>query len=202
MRGLLTLAAILLALTSVNLTGNFFRIRAFLVAHLVATFFTEIFLAWGGDIASSTYFWLYVLTALPILITAVLIAGRMVSKVPDPLRVHYIAVPVIMAIIAYYLTPFAMTFSGVFLAIQGCVLMVCGMQASAAAELDVPAARLAHKTLGMLWMLQAIMFFLYSCGVQFSPTGWEHIGTWLPALLVSGAMLKLAWDFQKASQLT
>ena len=199
-RGLVVIVTIFLALTSVNLTGNYFRIRRFLLAHLVATFAGELFLASGGDTASTTYFWLYLATSLPILISALLISARMVEKAPDELKVHYIAVPIIMAVVAFYLTPFALTRIGVFMALQGCILMVAGVQARAAAELESPVLNLPHKTLGMMWILQSILFFLYASGVPIHPIGWEQIGNWLPALIVSGAMLKLAWDFQKAAR--
>lgn len=196
-RGLAVIIATFCAIWSVQLTGNYFRIKRFLYAHVAATFSTELFISSGGDTASTAYFWLYVLTTLPILICAVLISARLLSHVPEALRGDYIFVPVALAIVAYFLTPWKPSPVGFFSVLQACILLVVGAQTRVAAE-EVPNPR-PHKTLGMLWVLQSILFFLYACGLNLSTVGWERIGNWLPALLVGGAMLKLAVDFQRSS---
>lgn len=194
-RGLFELVAIGAALISVQLTGNYFKIRWYLFAQLVCTFCLEILLACGFERESAIYRGTYFTLSAPVLFCTAVIAWRLVRNIPDQLRPHYIAVPAILAIVAAYLTPASNPIS-LYLLFNACVLLVTGTQTRAAAELiENPAERAPHRTLGLLWVVQSMIFFLYASGVNIYPKGWEEIGGWLPAIVGILGIGKLSWDF-------
>lgn len=198
-RGLITIVLTFLALTCLNLTGNHFRIRRYLGVQIASTFLTEIYLLAGGDRADFAYRILYVVTEVSILACAMMIASRLLSLIQDKTtQALQITVPTIMAVVAFHFTPYQQSFTGVFMAVQGFVLGVLGAQTIAASAL-VP-NRAPHRTLGMFWLFQSILFLLYACGLQISNVGWERVGEWLPAALVSTAMLKLSVDFWRENR--
>lgn len=188
MRGLVVISTLFIALWVVQLTANHLRIRGYLLAHILATFCGELFFALKGDPYGQFYYWLYALTTVPILLTAVYIAGRMVETLPAVLRWRYLLVPFSVALVGFFSVPVDTPIRSL-LALQAGVLGMAGLQTRGAAELSPNSA--PYRTLGTLWIVQSLLFFCYAKGLSVNAPGWNALGEWLPALIVVVGLAKI-----------
>ena len=195
MRAFATIAAIFFALTAVNMTGNYYRIRWYLAAHLIHMVTLEGFLMADGDPYSTTYRWLYIALTVPILLTAAAITLKTYQSVPAEAFGHFVCVPATLMAIGLYLSPWQPHLMSGFYAVTAALLGLMGIQTRAASEyMEHPRHAAPYKTIGLVWILQSFMFFLLAAGINTNPQGWNRVGDWLPAAIVIGGTCKLGYD--------
>ena len=192
MRGLATIFAISVALWSVTLTSNHYRVRYYLWAHLAATFVIEAYLALGGSpSADGPYYWLYVAVSIPVLLTALLIAQRMIASLRRRDRTRWVIVSGLAGLVGLLSMPLDSRVRA-FLAVQACLLAVAGMVTIGVSLLRGTAP---YLTLGGLWFTQAIMFFMYAKGLTINAPNWNAVGEWLPSGIVIVGMFLLSRNY-------
>lgn len=180
-----------MALWSVTLTSNHYRVRYYLWAHLAATFAIEAYLALGGSGYGETYYWLYVLVSVPVLLTALLIAQRMIASLRRRDRLRWVIVSGLAGLVGLLSMPLDSRVRA-FLAVQACLLAVAGMVTIGVSLLRGTAP---YLTLGGLWFTQAIMFFMYAKGLTINAPNWNAVGEWLPSGIVIVGMFLLSRNY-------
>jgi hypothetical protein len=198
MRFLFPAIAIAWALARAYSSGNYRSIRTYLWAMLAHTTLVEgtrlVF-----DIDTLPYFTIYAVTTAAILVCALAIGLEALSHLPRHLKDVVVLVSMTQGIMALFL--FGIPQSGyemllvataVVLSIAGIQCLVCGV------VMPNTIKRHVHQTLGLLWVMQTILFYIYAAGMPLYPQGWEAIGRWLPATLVVLGMAKLGADFKHA----
>lgn len=200
MRAAFLILGILWAIGSVSTTGNYRLIRRYLWALLTATTITELYLTLNEP-EGNVYLWTYAVVTIPILFTAIMVGWHASRFIPPFLRRVTLTIAIGQAgfglLFSYTAAPipFLMSLQASILSIAGVltlvslpVLKVTGMPENA--EGSEP-----FWTLGLLWVMQAIVFYLYANGAPAYPAGWSKLGEWVPALLVILGMAKLGFDF-------
>lgn len=196
--------AISTALASALMTGNYSRIRAYLWAmlwHSMGTGVWCIFAQPEGEV----YFWLYaVVWTLPLLVTAARVSHEAVQHVPPAIRRKIAWVSAAAGVIGGYFSAQPSEGSiltaviGGFMATLGLRVRIAAfwMQQFGSTELHGGAP---YRTLGLLWILQSFLFWLYASGVPLYPREWHALGEWTFAAVITPFMLKLMYDFFSAT---
>lgn len=194
------------ALASALVSGNYNRIRTYLWAmlwHSLGTGAWCIFAQPEGEL----YFWLYaVVWTLPLLVAGVRVSQEAVQHVPPAVRRKIAGVSLAAGAIGFYFSLQPTRYS-VLTALIGGVMATLGlrvrisafwMQEFGSTELH---GGLPYRTLGLLWILESFLFWLYAAGVPLYPQEWHALGEWTFAALISPFMLKLMYDFFSATSI-
>lgn len=201
MRGLLTLIVILGAYISINLTGNYLRVKRWIIALAIGTVVAEGYLSlvkYGLlEYRQGLYQWLFAFGSAIIALAAVAIAMKCLATVPDEFRAGYIVLPIILAVITAYSTSFPVTVTGVTLILLACVLGVVGIQTlfCAIGHMNEAKERAPYQALGILWICQSVVFAMLASGFVENYPAWEQYGEWLPASVLCAGLLRLSWMF-------
>lgn len=194
-RFLLPAIAIGWALGRVYTTENYRSIRRYLWAMIAHTILVEgtrlVF-----DIDTLPYFTIYSVTTAAILICAIAIGQEALEHLPKHLQDVVILASIGQGVISLF--AFGIPEGGyeMLLVVTAVLISIAGVQALATGFLmQDPVKHRSHQTLGLLWVMQAILFYVYAAGMPLYPQGWESVGRWLPATLVVLGMAKLGHDF-------
>ena len=204
MRASLTIIAIGWALYRAYASGNYLRIRWYLWSLLGAALLGEAYLHYGHD--SATAYWIiYSVVTAAILTNAWLVSFEMVLK--NPLRRVVIPSAMASGLVGLFLAIGPDTSpSTMLLLVQACVLAVAGLQIVLSTPIVFSEAAFIWgedrplRTLGLLWMTQAVMFYVMAAGWQLFPARWYAIGDWLPATVVIMFMVNLGLALRPLSQ--
>ena len=190
----LTVAAmvgIVFAITGATFTGNFVRVQVFLSCHMLHTLGTGWWTISGWGDTTTAYFWFYTALTVPLLLSEMYIAFRALDQCPPRLQDRFFMAAIVAAV-AVFMLAVRPERSGVLMALQVFVLTFAGILTRAAAEnFEDGTTAAPYRTLGTLWLVQAIMFFLYAKGVTADRQPWEAIGNALPKVVMLVGMLAL-----------
>lgn len=196
MRFLFPAIAIAWALARVYSTGNYRSVRAYLWAMLAHTTLVE-GMRLVFDIDTVPYFTIYAVTTAAILVCALDIGQQALKHLPKHLQDVVVLASMGQGIMGLFLFGLPEGGYDMLLAATAVTISIAGVQALVTGFLMTdPVKHRAHQTLGLLWVMQAILFYVYAAGMPLYPQGWEAIGRWLPATLVVLGMAKLGIDFK------
>lgn len=199
MRALLTILVFSWAIWRTYASGNYLHIRGYLWAVWWTAVLGEGYLFLMGDNATTMFWILYSGGTAAIISYAWLISTRMVLH--NPLRAAVLPCAYGAALFNFaWFWPEQLAPGALMGLTQATVLAIAGIQTLCSVPIVfsmnsfVRGEDLPLRTLGRLWLAQALMFYLFTAGGE-SPA-WEQMGKWVPAVVLAAFLLRLGFLFR------